>query len=48
MCDMAFGVIASDARSTNSTSIAEHLSISVFYDTSFIFNCSSFHIRFTL
>ena len=43
---MAFGVIVSDARSTNRTSIAGHLSISVFYDTSFIFNCSSFHIRF--
>ena len=37
MCDMAFGVIVSDARSTNRTSIASHLSISVFYDTSFVF-----------
>ena len=37
MYDMAFGVIVSDARSTNRTSIAGHLSISVFYDTSFVF-----------
>lgn len=48
MYDMAFGVIVSDARSTNRTSIAGHLSISVFYDTSFIFGVHRSTYGFTL
>ena len=45
---MAFGVIVSDARSTNRTSIASHLSISVFNDTSFIFGTHHSTYGFTL
>ena len=45
---MAFGVIVSDARSTNRTSIAGHLSISVFYDTSFVFGAHRSTYGFTL
>lgn len=45
---MAFGVIVSDARSTNRTSIASHLSISVFYDTSFVFGAHRSTYGFTL
>ena len=48
MYDMAFGVIVSDARSTNRTSIAGHLSISVFYDTSFVFGAHRSTYGFTL
>ena len=48
MYDMAFGVIVSDARSTNRTSIASHLSISVFYDTSFVFGTHRSTYGFTL
>ena len=45
---MAFGVIVSDARSTNRTSIASHLSISVFNDTSFVFGTHRSTYGFTL
>ena len=49
MCDMAFGVMPClMPRSTNRTSIASHLSISVFYDTSFVFGAHRSTYGFTL